>query len=300
MKEKQKKGKRSNTFKSLWGKLQGTAKKTAAATKQGVQALAIKKEQAEWSARLKKYNPLFPEEYTAESFHLPNVLRIVDDAERRDIDVCKGAIGWRSKENGVEVLHLYDEAVPFSGLNFLPMPVCDTLYTVHPYNRNLFISVKEYEGVIQQERMAELQEIAFALGAKRYFVEMVEEKGNQANAGVGVGENIGIKLKEKKKEKTERQVHLVCKGGGKPYEPKLCYFKEDKNVQYLVKQRCSKRGKKMREHTLQLHTGTNVLHSATLELAMKFGKQAENKVSVGAGGGMTNTSSKSMVVMLEF
>jgi len=58
--------------------------------------------------RLKKYNPLFLAEYNREDFFVPNIICIVDDAVRRDVDVCKGAIGWRENKKGTEVLFLYD------------------------------------------------------------------------------------------------------------------------------------------------------------------------------------------------
>ncbi len=300
----QKKPENSSVLKELWGKVKGTAKKTAEATKQGLQVLATKKEEREWNARLKKYNPLFPEQYTAADFYLPNVVRIVDDAERRDIDVCKGAIGWRSKEEGIEVLHLYDEAVSFSGLKFLPIPLCNNVYIVHPYNRNAFISVEEYAEVIQQEKMAELQEIAFSLGAKRYWVEMVEEDESGSYVGVSADGNtikehkVGVSVKNKKEKGSKGEVYLVCKGKGKPYVPTLCWFKEDKNVEYLIKQRCSKQGKKMRVHNLLLSSGTVALHSTTVGVAMKF-KEKSNK-NLGAKVGGEKTNNKSMLVRLEF
>ena len=51
---------------------------------------------------MKQYNPLFPEEYFSDTFFVPNIIRIVDDAVRRDIDVCQGAIGWRENKKGTE------------------------------------------------------------------------------------------------------------------------------------------------------------------------------------------------------
>lgn len=79
---------------------------------------------------MKKYNPLFPEEYNSDDFHVPNIICIVDDAVRRDIDVCQGAIGWRENKKDTEVLFLYDEFVEKSGLKFVPAPVCDEIYYI--------------------------------------------------------------------------------------------------------------------------------------------------------------------------
>lgn len=49
------------------------------------------------------------------------MIKIVDDAERRGIDVCEGAIGWLGKVANTEIMYLYDEAVEDSGLTFVPM-----------------------------------------------------------------------------------------------------------------------------------------------------------------------------------
>ena len=73
--------------------------------------------------RLKKLNPLFPDEYWSEEFYIPNIICIVDDAVRRDVDGCQGAIGWRENKKGTEVLFLYDEFVEECGLKFVPAAI---------------------------------------------------------------------------------------------------------------------------------------------------------------------------------
>lgn len=78
--------------------------------------------------KIKKYNPLFPETYMSEAFNLPNMIQIVDDAVRHGIDVCEGAIGWLNSESGMEVLHLYDEAVEMSRIQFVPNVECNAIY----------------------------------------------------------------------------------------------------------------------------------------------------------------------------
>lgn len=77
----------------------------------GAKEFSEKSKQDNYERRLKKYNPLFPERYHSDEFNLPNMIVIVDDAVRRDIDVCKGAIGWLSNQKGMEVLHLGSEAM---------------------------------------------------------------------------------------------------------------------------------------------------------------------------------------------
>ena len=92
-----------------------------------------------YARRMKKYNPLSPDQYKSDIFNLPNIIMIVDDAVRRGIDVCEGSIGWLSKESGVEILSLYDEAVEFSGIQFVSAVTCNAPYYVDSFNRNRFI-----------------------------------------------------------------------------------------------------------------------------------------------------------------
>ena len=85
------------------------SKKAATSAKSNVLSMVEKTKNQTYARRLKKYNPIFAEQYSSESFNLPNMIMIVDDAVRRGIDVCKGSIGWLGKQSEVEVLYLYDE-----------------------------------------------------------------------------------------------------------------------------------------------------------------------------------------------
>ena len=159
---------------ALSGLVQSTVdfgKKAAVGAKVGVAAMVEKSKADSYTRRMKKYNPLFPDQYKSESFNLPNIIMIVDDAVRRDIDVCEGSIGWLSKESGVEILCLYDEAITFSGIQFVPTVTCDALYYVDSFDRSKFIRTDCIFSKAHEERMAELKHIAYALGAKRCTIE---------------------------------------------------------------------------------------------------------------------------------
>ena len=132
----------------------------------GAVNLSEKSKQDSYERRMKKFNPLFPEKYHSEEFKLPNMVVIVDDAERRGIDVCEGAIGWLSNQNGMEVLHLYDEYIQQSGISFVPAPICDAVYYVDRFDRNRFIQTECIFSKAHEERMAELKNIAYMLGQK--------------------------------------------------------------------------------------------------------------------------------------
>ena len=113
---------------TVWGKVSGAVKKAADGLEKGGKNLMEHTKQALHTQKLKKYNPLFEEDFKKESYRVPNLIEIVDDAVRRGIDVCEGAIGWTDKVSDVEILHLYDEFVEQSGFEFVPFPKCDEIY----------------------------------------------------------------------------------------------------------------------------------------------------------------------------
>ena len=104
----------------------GASVVVAERAKEGAQMAA----EAQIEARKKKYAPVFREEYLAPDYDLPNMIVIEDEDKRKGIDVCEGAIGWLTRANGMEILHLYHEFVDESGLVFHPLPQMDAAYFI--------------------------------------------------------------------------------------------------------------------------------------------------------------------------
>ena len=243
---------------------QGTAgigKKVAEGVKSGtttvvektkVNAVAVveKTKSDAYARRLKKFNPLFPEQYNDKTFNVPNIIMIVDDAVRKDVDVCEGAIGWLGKERGVEILYLYDEAVPFSGIQFVPTATCDAIYYVDSFERNKFIKADCYFRKVQEERVAELEHIACCLGAKWCSVEIVESKraAQSKMKKVVLKETLkGISGEESAEENFSAMSaaemglrnYARFQGNDIPQKPTLRWFAHDSTVQQLIAARCS-------------------------------------------------------------
>ena len=65
------------------------SKKVADNVQQGAKALSEKSKDEAYLRKLKKYNPLFPDQYLSTGFTRPNMIIIVDDAVRKGIDVCE-------------------------------------------------------------------------------------------------------------------------------------------------------------------------------------------------------------------
>ena len=200
---------------ALSGLVQSTvdfSKKAAADAKVGVAAMVEKSKADSYARRMKKYNPLFPDQYKSQSFNIPNIIMIVDDAVRRGIDVCEGAIGWLSKDAGAEVLCLYDEAVEFSGIQFVPAVTCDAFYYVDSFDRNRFIRTDCIFSKAHEERMAELKQVAYCLGAKRCTIEISESASDMQvqNKSMNVSANCkGVSSTESMEQSLARSSSTV-------------------------------------------------------------------------------------------
>lgn len=225
-------------------------KKVAEDTKVGVAAMVEKSKADSYARRLRKYNPLFPEKYKSEEFKLPNMIMIVDDAVRRGIDVCEGAIGWLDNNNGIEVLCLYDEAVEFSGITFIPTAICDAFYYVDSFDRNKYIRTDCIFGKAHEERMAELKHIAYALGAKRCSVEISESSVDvhEESSEVSISEKYkdtsskeGLEQSFVRKGSNSRsgRIEIEFEGDREVKQPTLKWFAHDDNIKYLVEMCCS-------------------------------------------------------------
>lgn len=222
--------------------------KAAEGAKAGVIALAEKNKNDALARRIKKYNPLFPSEYLEMKDRLPNIIRIVDDAVRRGIDVCEGSIGWLSKESGIEVLNLYDEAVDFSGLTFIPTASCDSVYSVDNFDRSRFIRIDQIFSKAHEERLAELEGIAYAVGAKYCSIEITESDRNvKKQAAKVTAEAANIKESAeysqsssgKNMRKGIIETHFANRT--EVFRPQLKWFKHNDYINQMIDMCCENR-----------------------------------------------------------
>lgn len=229
----------------------------------GARELTDKMKTDGYMRKLKKYNPLFPEDYVREDFFLPNIICIVDDAVRRDIDVCKGAIGWRDKRRDTEILYMYDEFVRDSGLTFVPTITCDEVYYVDPHDRKRFIKLDCIFQQAHDEKMAELEHIAYSLGAKKCSIEFEEVKteyeknrkeykGKEGKSGITVNENYQAEAVSDNAERRYSKSETCFKGNDIVTKPLLKWFAHDNNILNLIEYRCTN-GNEIMSKTLILN-----------------------------------------------
>lgn len=227
--------KTGNAVRGAFGKLAVDIKGKAAARSE-------KKKADGYEKRMEKYNPLFPEVFYSEAFALPNVIKIVDDAERRDIDVCEGAIGWTESVEGVEVLCLYDEFIPECGITFYPIVKCDSIYCVDCFDRKKFLDATNVFSIASQEKLAELEHIAYSLGAKSCSIEIVEAESNKRKTDASVKSkaiNGSYEAKSTEGRKQSAKTLSTFVGSDKPKAPTLKWFAHDDGIKRLVEMRCS-------------------------------------------------------------
>lgn len=203
---------------------------------------------------LKKYNPMFKDKYSENYYSLPKVVMIIDDATSKyQNHIEQGSIGYKTTIKDLEVLNLYDETVQETGLIFVPMISLNTLYYADPHDENRYIQLDGFFDRMQESKLAELYNIAYSLGAKRYSVEMEEIKESvagkkskmKARGHISVedmGGNFDSNF-ESTTNYTNRHVKQVVataefSGTMQPIRPLLKWYAQDDMINNLINTRC--------------------------------------------------------------
>lgn len=244
---------------SFLKKTSEVGKNVADGVQKSATELSEKMKEDSYQRRLKKYNPLFSEEYNSEAFHMPKLIVITDSASRKNIDVCEGALGWRDHEGDTEVLCLFNDSLDLGNIEFFPSAVCDAAYYIDTFNPNRYLRIDCIFGKAHEERLAELKNIAYALGAKSCTIEITEEKFESTSASQKSSLSASKVLSAKSEQSSDScntsirsgKITAVFEGNSEPHRPKLKWFAQDETIKKLIEMRCKT---------------TNALKSETLEL----------------------------------
>ena len=267
-------------------KVSSVSKKVVGGISQGVKNLSESSQKKQQEKKMRKLNPLFPETFKSESFHIPNVINIVDDAVRRDIEECRGAIGWTETVEGVEVLCLYDEYIEESGLKFMPFAACDAVYCIDTFEKGKFINTDIAFERTLNEKLAELEQVAYCLGAKSCSIEIVDLKTSTTKVDVSAKMKVlhtNIESKTEVGSRDEKTLKTVThfEGNEKTKQPKLKWFACDENVIGLIEMR--RAGKNMiKSKVLELYCATSATMSNKSAIAIDKikGIKGKNELSV--------------------
>jgi len=288
--------KKGATFlKSAADKVSEAGKNVASVAKDGVQSLSDKAQELSSQAKVKqleellrKFPPVSLEEFSKSTFAMPQLIQIVDNALKQEISEYKGVLGWSGKEDSVEILHLYHASVPDSHIRFLPSVACGSVYCAHPFDEQCYISLDNYFSYIQQAKLAELQHIAFSLGVKHYWVELVETTSQSDNSKIAVSLS-GMKVATGNAERAMQSsaysqskslAEMSFSESRDPQPPELHYFAQDENIKELIEMRCSADKKSMlTSYTIELNNSSSAAMSATTAAKISI---AANKMGVGS------------------
>ena len=265
--------------------------------------------------KTKKYNAIFLDQFTAKDFFLPNLIRIVDDAVRRDIEACEGAIGWLSIEKGMEILHLYDEAIEVSGINFVPTPRCDAIYYVDSFDRNRFINIDSIFNQAHEERLAELKHIAYSLGATRCVIQISESSTTSrlswSKADLKAQDPLNSDSAILKRgwintninqENRSGSIIATFNGSNTPVPPQLKWFSYDNNIKRLIEMRCNNQnGNNILSETLEIKGATSrTMSQKTAYSIDAIIKKIGMKSSLGMESNAMRESLSKLIFTIEF
>ncbi len=226
--------------------------------------------------RLNILKPLSEDEYKSASFHTPSVVKIVDSITRENNKLCAGAIGWREKVNNLEVLCLYNSFVKSSGISFVPNVQNNAIYYENPHKPNQYIMVDELFEEVQNARAAELEQVAYALGAKYFRIEMIDNSvttskkedraKTEANAlnyvKAGSSSSYTADSLQKEGHYIAAETHFAEKR--EPFLPALSWFSENLKINSLIAMRLGEGGDKIESHSIEIRCSNySVMNSET-------------------------------------
>ena len=146
------------------------------------------------------------------------------------------------------------------GLTFHPFVATDSFYYVDATNPSRYINLSNYYDTIRAEKEAELQKIAYDLGAKRCMLECEQASisirskqwAAKGKAKASPTEQAGIDatcaINQESKAKRHALFVQEYEGNPEPNEPELHWYRNDPCIEQLVRSRCSGEGKALVTH----------------------------------------------------
>ncbi len=225
------------------------------ALQDGASKAARTANQVATSTKKMLFGPILREYAESDEFALPQMIEILNANDKRSVDLEFGAIGWKSTEGKLEVLHIYEDDLDAISCEFYPATTfkAGSIYYVDQLNKRRYINLAKYLDVIAEEKKAELLNIAYRLGAKHCHLECREEKlsvrsgkakgkgvpkfhGNEIATEVTLSGEVGGSL-----DKYDATVTLFSQeysGNSNPQHPELHWYEHDPKILQLIEARC--------------------------------------------------------------
>ena len=236
--------KAKETLSNFWQKTSNVGKKAA----DGAKTFAEQTKKNIYDAQAKKYVSITRNEFFSEDFTSPKIIKIVDDLANRKFVTDDDAIGWIEVYENIKVLHMYVGFASNSNLLFIPAIKIENVYYAHEFCDNNFIDVNHIFKKTMDEKVAELEKIAYDLGARGCSVEIVESDNSSKGTIVGVkvgkaempiGGEAGFNKKYVKIIRGKTTSHWD--GCDILKQPQLKWFEHNENIKNLIEMRFSDR-----------------------------------------------------------
>lgn len=260
-----KQDKTKETFANAWKKASDFGKKAAESTKDFVEQTkkSIHEQQA------KKYQPVTAKEFKLKTFQKPSIIEIEDDFANREFITEPDAIGWIEKHKDLPVLHMYFTFAKKCGLTFIPVMQRDQVYCMDNFDSKKFINCNRVFGKATEEKLAELNHIAYCLGARMCSVEIVEAEteGESRSAQMNLKgkEPLSMQSGNKSSKNQSGKTSTSFEGHDAPQQPALKWFAHDDNIKWLIEARLQKA---IKNSALELKGATSATMSKVMACAI--------------------------------
>ena len=224
----------------VFDKLKDTAKNTYDTVKTNL-------DQNQQERDLKTLRPIFESTLSDTDFFVSKLVRVTTmDKRHAESKVCQNAIGHIDTYGGLEVINIYRDKVKYFGLTFFPNNDAE-LYYVDPTDHERYIELDNYFSQLKNERISELERIAFDLGAKHFRVLYKKQTISSSKVNVNHKSKLNI-LKNSGNTDVDlnvsadkfSSVEIAAQSdfiGHKPKEPVLRYLKHEPHILNLIELR---------------------------------------------------------------
>ena len=151
-----------------------------------------------------------------------------------------------------------------SGLTFIPILQQDSVYCSDNFDSEKYINSNQVFGKATEEKLAELRNIAYCLGAKSCSVEIMESDIAIDSRGIKV-DSAAAKTSSKNSNVQSGKTITHFEGHDDPKVPELKWFAHDDNVKGLIEMRLARA---IKSNSLNLSGATTSVMSKKIACAI--------------------------------
>lgn len=240
--------------------------------------------EAKLEADKKRLMPIFREDLECANFIYPAMIRVVEyDKQHMENEACQGSVGFIDVVSGAKVLNIYKANIDCLKIQLHPN-IVETIYYLSPRTTNFYVDLDDYFNYQKKQRINELNQIAYSLGAKYFKVTVMEEKKTfikkdmkaSAKGSIPGGDKVSgsVSSNDLSSERVTLKIESEMNLGGNdnPVSPELKYFAKENDILSLINMRLNK-DNQLRSKTYQLKYNCSTIikekEAAQIDAAIK-------------------------------